>query len=262
MRMFCETVSTLSALWMSLRHCRALGIRRGELKRYYLKTLNLALCYRGFVTTRSVSDSMRCGQAAFYCCAYDVITDWRHFDSDRRDWYAKLLRDNLPEKIATLALNLYRDEYENRLKWDGLSRGSVALEFISRLIGNFDELDRQMNVERLGILLQIVDDVLDIEDDIRENSINCLLSPARYRYLRMLDAFDFTGLASTLPYARILVTVCQAAQNRARQLLKSGSLKESNHISGCPKNEIDDEEPREVVQDVYAYAQIIDRHGI
>jgi len=248
--MLCTTVSALAALWMALKYLRAMQIETTELKRYWLKTFHLALCYRGFATSRSVSDSIRCGQAAFYCCAYDVITDWRNFDPSLRLWYENVLTRSVSPKIARLALDLYQDDYRNQLKWDGLSRGAVALEFITRLIGNFGELGGRVDLERLGVLFQIVDDVLDIEDDVCENATNCLRSASRNQYLRTLADFDFRSLSSVLPHANILLLVADRAQHRARQFLEPGALEELYCIPSRPSDEIYQEEPRRIAEEI------------
>lgn len=249
--MLCETISVLAALRMASKYRRPMRIDRVELKRYLFKTFNLALCYRGFATSRSISDSIRCGQAAFYCCAYDVITDWRNFDPDLRVWYEKLLTNNVPAEIARLALDLYRDDRENQLERDGLSRGGIAAEFITRLVGNFDEVNSRFSVEYLGVLFQLVDDVLDIDEDIRDNATNCLLSSSRDDYLKMLIIFDFTTLLRVLPHAHILVLVAKKAQNQAQRLLNSGSLEEVSYIPSRPNNEIGQEEPGRIPEDVH-----------
>jgi geranylgeranyl pyrophosphate synthase len=82
---------------------------------------------------------------------------------------------------------LYDKELLNELEEDGLDRGYIALRFTLRLMGC--EKAREglwPNVDEIGRLFQIVDDVLDYEQDVASGEMNCLNSIRRDEYLRQL----------------------------------------------------------------------------
>jgi hypothetical protein len=174
-----------SALLRSAQHAGALGIRRGEWQRYLKKSCSLGLCYAGFGTTGSVKEAWMAGEAAFLCCAYDVVTDWRHFDPQARHAFEAILRKRAPElELQDLAVGLYEKELFKRLEDDGLDRGVIALRFVLKMMG-CENIRESMwgDVDEVGRLLQIADDVLDYEEDISRGETNCLTSVRRNLYL-------------------------------------------------------------------------------
>jgi hypothetical protein len=216
-------MATLTAAWTSLR----MGLRyQSDLEvpishsiRYWLKCVNLAVCYRGFVVGRSLPAARKAGKAAFLCCAYDVVTDWRNFDSEAFQQFERILRGEAPAPFVDIAVRLYRQELENRLEDDGLSRGVDALSFVSGLIGSEKHIRQNADFKHVGMILQIVDDVLDFEEDINRKECNCLLSDKDELYLSMLADFDAKYFRTLLPEGFVLHKVIKKAQKKAGHLL-------------------------------------------
>lgn len=221
LNMLATLASLCSALCFSLRYRREFQIQPWELRRYLAKSLNLALCYRGFVPGKGMSAGWDAGRAAFYCCAYDVVTDWRKFNPSAYSLFRRLLSSNVSESVAAIAFTLYMQEQSEELEFDGLSRGIFALEFITQLIGSRDYLREQLDFEHLGIVMQIVDDVLDWKEDIQNGDKNCLTAPLERKeeHLRTLVDFNLANFEKVLPHSKILCKVIRLAQTRAWCLL-------------------------------------------
>jgi hypothetical protein len=224
--MLASAIAVGTALIFSLRHQAALHIKSKECCRYWLKSINLALCYRGFAPNRDFESARNAGRAAFYCCAYDVVTDWRHYDETAFDYFRKLLNQEVAKDLAVIAFKLYEEERNGALQLDGLSRGIDALEFVTRLIGSEKYIRRNLNFRHLAIVMQIVDDVLDLEDDQRNGEINCLLiSPSqRTKHLRALLAFDMQGFEKVFPHATVLCRVIRSAKRKAELMIPAQRL--------------------------------------
>jgi hypothetical protein len=135
-----------------------------------------------------VREAWRAGEAAFLCCAYDVVTDWRSFNPAACKAYEAVFRSmKLAPELQMIAIDLYEKEISGRLEEDGLDRGYIALRFILKMMGC--EKDREVvwgDINEIGRLLQIVDDVLDYEQDVESGEMNCLTSGQRNVYLRKL----------------------------------------------------------------------------
>jgi len=218
--MFGSAIAAGTAFIWSLRHQTALGITQRERRRYRMKSVHLALCYAGFAANRSGKAAWRAGQAAFYCCAYDVITDWRNYDQEAFIWFKNLLQREIPGRSANIAVRLYEDERNGILDFDGLSRGVDALEFVTGMMESEQYLRDRLDFHQLGIVMQIVDDVLDLEDDLRSNEMNCLSSPRALLYLQTLLAFDVCALRQVLPNSQLLCRVVRSAQKKAEKLVQ------------------------------------------
>ncbi|MGA3028003.1 MAG: hypothetical protein ABSF98_24890 [Bryobacteraceae bacterium] len=207
----------------SLGHARALGIRRQEYGRYFQKSIDLALCYAGFDAGGRVASAWRAGEAAFLCCAYDVVTDWRGFARDSRGAFEHILCLRTHDRrLRQLALGLYDQEKSNTLNDDGLERGAIALRLVLSIMKcNDTHSPLWTNVDAAGRLLQIVDDVLDYEGDLMRGEANCLISPRRCIYLRqLLGSLDQAQFREMLGrFDGVLLTVINRARLKAEMFL-------------------------------------------
>jgi hypothetical protein len=262
--MLTNLAAITTAFALSLKHQRRLCISPSELKRYYAKSINLALCYRGFSADRSVRVGQKIGRAAFFCCAYDVITDWRAFDPSLCEWFENLLFGEMGFEAAEIARNLYNQEKFGMLQHDGLSRGVAAINFVTRIIGSDAYLHKITDLNQLGLVMQIVDDVIDLEDDRRDQAMNCILSPRWRGHLFSLLEFDTAKLKRFLPHATVLSTVIRHAQGKASQLLSgrgSLTLKHFADIERRPAQNVKDKQQREVLCDINKKSKVIDHYS-
>lgn len=212
-----------SALIRSVEYARLLKIRGNEWKRYLKKSLSLGLCYAGFSTPGRIREAWRAGEAAFLCCAYDVVTDWRHFDSTARQRFEDILHlMRLEPELQTLAMKLYEKELFNQLEEDGLDRGYIALRFTLKMMRCEKEREAVWgDVDEIGRLCQIVDDVLDYEQDIACGDTNCLTSVRRDLYLKQLiSKFGSSETHRLFGHARsALIIAIERARMKAEDLL-------------------------------------------
>jgi len=219
-------LAAISALVHSRRYKRALAISRSERGRYIKKSTRLALCYAGFGTPWNFKEAWKAGEAAFLSCAYDVVTDWRHFDKEARTAFERILTDLSQVELQTLAMTLYDKDSNNQLADDGLERGAVALEFILKTM----ECEKQRaaawgDLVKLGELLQIVDDVFDYEDDADVGEQNCLTTPKRDVYLmRLIEELSRQNTRRLFGHAAsVLVLAIGHARKKARVLLSNSA---------------------------------------
>jgi hypothetical protein len=189
---FSHIVAALSAFINSLQYAGVLEISKGERVRYVKKAIRLALCYAGFGIPWNLSEAWKAGEAAFLSCAYDIVTDWRHFDAKARNAFESVLTDLSGFELRELAMTLYDKDSKNQLLDDGLERGAIALRFILKTMGCETQREAAWgDLDDLGQLLQIVDDVLDYEDDEAVGDQNCLSTANRAVYLgRLLEGLN------------------------------------------------------------------------
>jgi hypothetical protein len=240
MALICATVlshivASANSIIRSIQYGRTLDIRGREWKRYLEKSLSFGLCYAGFGKPGCVREAWMAGEAAFLCCAYDVVTDWRHFDEQARDTYQNILRARVSEpELQALAMGLYEKEELDLLAEDGLERGAIALRFILKMMGCEKAREATWgNLDELGRLLQIVDDVLDYEDDIVVGDKNCLTSTERYIYLKQLVSnLGITETQRLFGSVRsVLIRVIEKAEMKAEAMLRTETTTQEKIIS-------------------------------
>jgi hypothetical protein len=214
-------VAVLSAFLRSLHYAGTLQISRSERVSYTKKSIRLALCYAGFGTPWNLKEAIKAGEAAFLSCAYDVATDWRHFDTEARNAFEGILSELSKVELRILAMTLYDKDSKNQLSEDGLERGAVALEFVLKTM----ECEKQRATKwgdliKLGELLQIVDDVLDYEDDVSVGDQNCLATPNRTSHLtRLLEDLSRENSRRLFGQRSVLVSAIAHARRKATILL-------------------------------------------
>jgi hypothetical protein len=219
-------VAAFSALVHSIRYAGTLAISQAERVRYIKKSIRLALCYAGFGTPWNFKEAWKAGEAAFLSCAYDVVTDWRHFDKEARTNFERILTDLSQGDLQGLALGLYDKDLNNQLSGDGLERGAVALQFILKTMGCEKQRAAAWgDLIKLGELLQIVDDVFDYEDDVAVGDQNCLTTPKRTAYLTLLlEDLNRENSRRLFGPRSVLVSAIAHARKKATMLL----LKDTN----------------------------------
>lgn len=224
---FSHIVAALSAFSRSIQYAGVLGITKAERIRYLKKSISLALCYAGFGTPWNVMEAWKAGEAAFLSCAYDVVTDWRHFDVKARSAFESVLTDLSRVELRELALTLYDKELRNQLLDDGLERGDIALRFILKTMGCETQREATWgDLSDLGQLLQIVDDVLDYEDDAAVGDLNCLRTAKRDLYLgRLLEGLSSDKTHGLFGRSRsVLVLAIAQARKKGTKLLATTSV--------------------------------------
>jgi hypothetical protein len=228
-------VAALSAFIRSVKYAGVLRISRAERVAYVKKAVRLALCYAGFGIPWNFREAWKAGEAAFLSCAYDVVTDWRHFAENARSAFESILTDLSPFELRELALTLYDKEIHNHLLEDGLERGAIALRFILRTMGCETQREATWgDLNDLGQLLQIVDDVLDYEDDAAAGDLNCLRTANRDAYLgRLLEGLSCERTRRLFGRARsVLVLAVAHARKKGAKMLATTSVDREGELPG------------------------------
>jgi hypothetical protein len=224
------------AIWFSLKYMIRLKITPKEICRYFAKSFNLALCYSGFSIPGALGQAFRAGKGAFLCCAYDVVTDWRQFDARAFCVIRSILIAEAGPDLSDIALDLYAKDARGQLDEDGLERGSIALRFVTRLIGSEGFFAERIDIDYAGRLWQLVDDLLDYESDLQAGDLNCLQSSNRLRYLKRAESLLLEPFASTFLKDRVLAYAAQRAAERAWLMSNSPSKPSDNYKLSCDSN--------------------------
>jgi hypothetical protein len=216
-----HAVAALTAVAISLRHARALGITASEAPRYLRKSFNLALCYVGFGTSGHPREAWQAGRVAFLSTAFDVATDWRRFDPAAIAAFERILMRSVTDvETRRLALELLDAKRTRAFGHDGLERGVPAVVLILRVMGCLTERRTQWgDLAPIGETLQLIDDILDFDLDIATGDANCLVSPRAGAYLDAFIRRETSGdFERWFERGTVLHLVAQRALTRARTL--------------------------------------------
>lgn len=223
----CHLIAALSAFVRSLQYAGVLSIARRERVRYLKKSIRLGLCYAGFGVPWNIIKAWKAGEAAFLSCAYDVVTDWQYFDEKARSAFESILSELSEPETQELALTLYDKDSNNQLSEHGLERGVVALRFILKTMGCETQREASWgDLDDLGQLLQIVDDVFDFEDDAAVGDQNCLSTENRDLYLgRLLEGLSRENCRRLFGRGpSVLVLAIAHARKKGKNLLANAPI--------------------------------------
>jgi hypothetical protein len=215
-------IAALSAAVRSIQYQRVLAISGDHRIKYIKKSVRLGLCYAGFAVPWDPFEAWKAGEAAFLSCAYDVVTDWHAFEGKGRSAFEGILGQLSGPELQELALTLYDKDSRNTLCESGLERGAIALRFILRTMGCEEQRESKWgDIDELGELLQIVDDVYDYEDDAAAGDQNCLTTANREIYLRrLLDQLSPQKCQQLFGRGpSVLVFAIQQARKKAQKLI-------------------------------------------
>lgn len=146
-------------------------------KKYIFKSFNLSLCYCDFSLQQNFKQSIKSGEIGFACSIYDYVTEHLDFNAVEFESYKTLLTKYFCSELINIVDELYSKEHHNCLAKDGLERGSLAFRFV---IGHLDAEAEWTNgnddsLDLIGLKLQVLDDLLDLEEDSKLSHINCFL---------------------------------------------------------------------------------------
>lgn len=230
--LLCYVVAVISAIYRSLRYAGSLNIHRTEWSRYLKKASALALCYASF-SKGCKRQAWLAGEAAFICCAYDVISDWRRFDEDARGEFDRILTALVSDPAAVkITTSVYERERSGALAHDGLERGAAALRCILKVMHCERARESEWgDLDYLGETLQIVDDVLDYEDDLTNGDTNCLRSANARLYLSQLLNVSDARVAHCFGNSSVIGRVIAAAKTKAEHLVLNSEACRDSPIS-------------------------------
>ncbi len=218
---FRVSVALSRSLQLAFRYRQMLRIREEELLEYFRKSVHFALYFQGFGEGMSFREAEGAGRVAFLGCAYDVVTDWRNYDAKWFRIFKQIGRAEANRKLAAMALDLYRKDSAGTLASDGLERGIIAFHSILEVMGLTNRFKQKANIDDLGLMLQLVDDVIDYEIDSRNGDQNCINSPhGRYYLCRLIAEMSDEQVRLLFPESRILLHVIRRSRRKAHKLLK------------------------------------------
>lgn len=214
--------AAIVATSLSFVHARRLGLGWSGLWKLVRKSTSLALCYVGFCDRYSLVQSIRAGESGFLSAVYDAVTDWNPHPKRTASELRFLVARYSEPDVADAVCDMYRRDISGELGTDGLERGCISTRVIMAHMSVLDAFRRSqsVDVDLLGVYLQVADDILDIDCDTARHQHNCLQGPRRGEYLRMLVTFvDETDLKAIFPRGTILRMILLRCRTKGRRLL-------------------------------------------
>ena len=152
--------------------------------------------------------------------AFDLVSDGLRYEASAVSRFRLLAAHVLQCDAAEALLQLLSQKMHGALRVDGLSRGSDATQIILKHFGCESRLfELSEGVEEIGVLLQIVDDVLDRKQDARKGHANFMNSVAARDHLASLLKWDYRETFKESQYPLCLMAAIRLSKARAARLV-------------------------------------------
>lgn len=172
-----------------------------EYQRFESKVINQAMLYTGYVPVRTKDAAQKAALSSLCCVVYDVASDWGRDVAVERGRFVRIMRaEQISGDCIVSALDLFDRDVSGKLSEHdyALERGSIAFEFITKLIGSWEYYSLICDPDEEGRAWQIMDDLGDIEQDKKDGEYNAFLMIQHprekdaliKRALQLTDQFD------------------------------------------------------------------------
>src|SRR5205814_1293726 len=137
-----------------------------------LKSANLAICFLGFAIERGEGSFRRSADLGMLASIFDLVSDGLCYKLAAYEQFERVARTTLAPEVAGLLFKLMQKKKNGDLELRGLERGAKALEIIIKHLRVESAWPRSSDIIDAGVILQLVDDILDYRVDLRSQHLN------------------------------------------------------------------------------------------
>ncbi len=191
----------IQLLWLLWKYSVQLKMNIFEQKKIFTKSHHLFLMYRGFSDINTQETSWWAVRSAFLSATYDWITDGPKKSPQLQQKFLKILREIAPHNSMNAKIEemVYRD-VDWELQDDGLERGTISFVSVLEEMGVLSIYQaRWLNLEEIGAMLQIIDDIDDFEKDTVAWDWNALNTPRKQEYVHRMEQYFYDNWATIFP---------------------------------------------------------------
>lgn len=245
-------VRTYQKAWALSRAClRKFDISQQTRLHCAAKASNLSMCFLGFSIHRGEAYFNRSAELGVLAAIFDLVSDQLKFDSRGVRCFSDLLREVLEPELAAISLDTLNRKKEASFVLSGLERGIPALRVIIRHLHAEESWVTESDVIRVGILCQIVDDVLDYRSDFRRDELNFLKQEGWQQYVQGLLHWDYHVQFRGSQYPLVLFYVVERAKKFAKTLcqpVSKNTWSDTMNINQCELFSVGHPNPEETIQ--------------
>jgi hypothetical protein len=217
MRSYARTYRLAIALaWSQLRRFNISAVDRF---RYATKSGNLALCFLGFSIHPGREFSQRSAELGVLASIFDLASDGLKFDTGALHQFRLVVSETVDEGVACIIFNLMTRKQRMELGVGGLDRGVDAVRIVIKHLHAEEVWKSEREIYDIGILCQIIDDVLDYKGDFARQELNFLRTDERTIYLERFLKWDYKEQFKNSRYPFVLFQVIKVAKTRAGKLI-------------------------------------------
>lgn len=200
------------------QYADTLKLNPTETKRFIRKSQNLFLMYLGFAKDRTYRAIDGAALSWFLSAYYDWVTDGPRAGAEAQEGLLGVLKKISQNTWANgLVQDMLQKDVSKTLADDGLERGAISFIFILEMMGLREEYEKKCDIQEVGKMLQVIDDIDDWEDDTAQWDWNVLNTPKASEYLNRLEVCFADNGASIFP-GKLLILFIEKARKKAKNL--------------------------------------------
>lgn len=216
---FVETY--LLSLKFTFSQLRGFDLPPSSRARYAIKAANLSLCFLGFSIHRGREALKRSAQVGMLASLFDLGSDGLHFRPSALAQLQAIVTTTVDHDTAAIIFELMERKRARQIQLCGLERGIDALRIITKHLQSEKMWESEAQFREVGILCQVVDDILDYENDLALGDLNFLCFEDPMPYVEKLLTWRFKEQLVASAYPSVLFKVILRAQAKAPGLVHS-----------------------------------------
>jgi hypothetical protein len=193
---------------------------------YTIKAANLAVSFLGFSIDGGQEFLVRSADLGVLASLFDLSSDGMSFDREAVRRFQTIVQSTLDASTAQIIFDLLSRKKDGAIRVHGLERGVDALHIVLKHLRADVFWKSEADVREVGILCQVVDDVLDYENDIVRGELNFLRAGDSRVYLDKLVAWDYRKQFCNSAHPHVLFYGISKAKTRAKKWLAKSALQE------------------------------------
>lgn len=217
------------------RASRRIDVPLRTVARYTCKSGNLAVCFLGLSVHAGYAAFKRSAELGMLASLFDLVSDELRFNDRYLRYFRDVLTQTVSPEVEAVSAYLLETKKNHSFRMSGLERGVGAFRaIIKHLESEADWNDFQ--IVRSGIMLQIVDDLLDHRQDLARDELNFVRGGEAVSHIQSFLRWDYRREFSESKHPMVLFAAIRRARAIALKLLEDMSREavEVEHGTGRP----------------------------
>lgn len=207
------------AVFLARRHLSEFQLSPYDRLFYIIKAANLAICFLGYSIHSGEAWFRRSAELGVLGSIFDLASDGRHFAPTAVRTFRSVVDAITAGETRRMILDLFDRKERRQLPAQGLERGVDALRIVLSHLRVEESWPSEAKIYEVGVLCQVVDDLLDVEGDLARGELNFLRHPNSTNYIQMLMAWNYEEQFCNCPHSYALLYAIKKAKNKAKRLL-------------------------------------------
>jgi hypothetical protein len=215
------------------RASRCIDVPLRTVARYTCKSGNLAVCFLGLSVHAGYAAVKRSAEIGMLASLFDLVSDELRFNDRYLRYFRDVLTQTVSPEVEAVLVDLLEIKKSSSFRMSGLERGVGAFRAVIKHLESEAGWPSDFQIIRSGIMLQIVDDLLDHKQDLARDELNFVRGGEAVSHIQSFLRWDYRREFSQSKHPIVLFAAIRRARAIALKLLEDMSSETVEVEHGC-----------------------------